>query len=257
MSAAFDTIDRATLLNILETIIEEELGLVRFLLSNTCLNIRIGGTKEEKKFTSNIGIPQGDSLSPIPIVVYLENALKEVRPLLPQPVTESEKALLNEIVYADDVDFIARERIDVTQIQRVLKRYNLEVNVDKTEYTILDRNENSWKNTKKVGTLIGDTEDVQRRKQLSTAALAKLQNVWVRGDKLKKKTKLKLYRALVLAYDCSTWALTQAEEKKLDAFHRKQLKRVVGIRYPVKITNKALYKQCSERPLSLYVLENR
>ena len=82
------------------------------------------------------------------------------------------------------MDFIARERIDVTQIQRVLKRHKLEVNIDKTEYTILDRNENSWKNTKKVGNLIGDTEDVQRRKQLSTAALAKLQRVWVRGDKL-------------------------------------------------------------------------
>ena len=171
MSAAFDTIDRATRLNIFETIIEEdELRLVRFLLSNTCLNIRIEGTKEEKKFTSNIGTPQGDSLSPILFVVYLENALKEVRPILP----ESEKTLPNEIAYADDVDFIARERIDVAQIQRVLKRYNLEVNVDKTEYTILDRNEKSWKNTKKVGTLIGDTEDVQRRKQLSTAALAKL-----------------------------------------------------------------------------------
>ena len=62
------------------------------------------------------------------------------------------------------MDCIARDRIDVTQIQRVLKRYNLEVNVDKTEYTILDRNENSWKNTKKVGTLIKDAEDVQRRK---------------------------------------------------------------------------------------------
>ena len=37
----------------------------------------------------------------------------------------------------------------------------------------------------------------------------------------------------------------------------KQLKRVVGIRYHVKITNKALYKQCNECPLSLYVLENR
>ena len=84
--------------------------------------------------------------------------------------------------------------------------------------------------------------------------------MWVRGDKLKKKTKLKLYRTLVksvLTYNCSTWALTQAEEKKLDAFHRKQLKRVVGIRYPVKITNKALYKQCNKRPLSVYVLENR
>ena len=135
MSAAFDTIDRAILLKILETTIEEdELRLVRFLLSNTCLNITIGGTKEGKKFTSNIGTPQGDSLSPILFAVYLENALKEVRPLLPQPVTESEKTLPSEIAfYADDVDFIARERIDVTQIQRVLKRYNLEVNVDKTE----------------------------------------------------------------------------------------------------------------------------
>ena len=91
MSAAFDTF-----LNILETIIEEdELRLVRFLLGNTCLNIRIGGTKEEKKFTSNIGTPQGDSRSPILFVVYLENALKEVRPLLPQPVTESEKKLFS------------------------------------------------------------------------------------------------------------------------------------------------------------------
>ena len=78
MSAAFDIIDRATLLNILETIIEEdELKLVRFLLSNTCLNIRIGGTKEEKKFTSNIGTPQGDSLSPILFVVILKMLSKK------------------------------------------------------------------------------------------------------------------------------------------------------------------------------------
>ncbi|GFR99437.1 very-long-chain enoyl-CoA reductase [Elysia marginata] len=80
MSAAFDTIDRATLLNILETIIEEdELRLVRFLLSNTCLNIRIGGTKEEKKFTSNIGTPQGDSLSPVLVVRLFGHILRRDR----------------------------------------------------------------------------------------------------------------------------------------------------------------------------------
>ena len=77
-------------------------------------------------------------------MVYLENALKEVRPLLPQPVTESEKTLPHEIAYANYVDFIARERLDVTQIQKVLKRYNLEVNVDITEYTILERETNYY-----------------------------------------------------------------------------------------------------------------
>ena len=261
MSAAFDTIERKTLLDILKTIIEEdELRIVRFLLSNTSLNVKIVGATEEKEFTSNIGTPQGDSLSPVLFVVYLEHALKEVRTTLPQPTTELEKFLPREIAYADDVDFVASENINVAEIQNVLKKYKLEVNVDKTEYTTLTRTENTWKTTKKVGTLIGDTEDIQRRKQLSTAALAKLQNVWIRGDKIKKKTKIKLYRALVksvLTYNCSTWALTQTEEKQLDAFHRKQLKRVLGIRYPVRITNKSLYKQCEEQPLSIYILECR
>ena len=51
---------------------------------------------------------------------------------------------------------------------------------------------------KKVGTLIGDEEDITtRRKRLSTAALAKLQNIWIKGDKVKRKTKIKLYRTLV------------------------------------------------------------
>ena len=34
----------------------------------------------------------------------------------------------------------------------------------------------------------GDEEDINRRKRLSTAALAKLQNNWIKGDKVKRKT---------------------------------------------------------------------
>ena len=82
----------------------------------------------------------------------------------------------------------------------------------------MSRSGTEYKNTKKVGTLIGDEEDIERRKRLSTAALAKLQNVWVKGDKIKRKTKLKLYRTLVksvLTYNCGTWALTQTEEERL------------------------------------------
>ncbi|KAK3797086.1 hypothetical protein RRG08_053742, partial [Elysia crispata] len=219
MSAAFDTIDRQILLDIIERIVEEdELRIIRFLLSDTVINIRISGATEERPFVSNIGTPQGDSLSPVLFSVYLENALKEVRTILPRPTNELEKTLPTEIAYADDVDFVGLKFVDTEVVQNTLHKYNLLVNVDKTEFTTLSRAGTEYKNTKKVGTLIGDEEDVERRKRLSNAALTKLLNFWIKGDKIKRKTKLKLYRSLVksiLVYNCGTWALTKSEEEKI------------------------------------------
>ena len=61
----------------------------------------------------------------------------------------------------------------------------------------------------------------------------------------------------VLLYNCGTWALTKTDEEKLDSFHRKQLRRVLGIRYPAKISNKSLYKKCEQTPISLEALQAR
>ena len=156
---------------------------------------------------------------------------------MPRPTNELEKTLPTEIAYADDVDFVGLNFVDTEEVQNTLHKYNLLVNVDKTEFTTLSRAGTEYKNTKKVGTLIGDEEDVERRKRLSNAALTKLLNVWIKGDKIKRKTKLKLYRSLVksiLVYNCGTWALTKSEEEKLNAFHRKQLRKVLNIKYPLK-----------------------
>ncbi|GFR83199.1 hypothetical protein ElyMa_002384100 [Elysia marginata] len=71
---------------------------------------------------------------------------------------------------------------------------------------------------------------------------------------------IKLYNSLVksiLLYNCGTWALTTTDEKRLDSFHRRQLRRILIIHYPTKITNQSLYKKCSETPLSLQILELR
>ena len=87
------------------------------------------------------------------------------------------KTLPTEIVYADDVDFIGLEFADIAEVKK--QKYILLVNADKTERTTLSRSGKEYKNTKKVGTLIGDEEDINRRKRLSTAALAKLQNIWI------------------------------------------------------------------------------
>ena len=139
-------------------------------------------------------------------------------------------------------------------------KYQLKVNKDKTEFTALSKNEEDWKNENKVSSLIGDLEDVERRKQHSTAALNKLNHVWVKGNKLKTTTKIKLYKSLaksILLYNCSTWALTLTEGEKINAFYRKQLKKVLIIKFPVKITNKSLHKKYQEKPLSLQILKAR
>ena len=51
--------------------------------------------------------------------------------------------------------------------------------------------------------------------------------------------------------------MAQTELNKLDAFHRKQLRKVLNIYYPTKISNKTLYKKCNKKPLSTHILESR
>ena len=134
--------------------------------------------------------------------------------------------------------------------------FSLEVNADKTELTSLHKNSEDLKKSKKVGTLIGDAENVEHRKHLSN----KLTTVWIREDKIKVETKLKLYRILVksiLLYNCGTWALTKTQMEKLNAFHRQQLRKILNIKCPTIISNKTLYTKTNERPISLDVLDNR
>ena len=260
MSSAFDTINRSDLLETLKTIIEEdEIRIIRFLLSNTIINMTVDGASDKIAFNANTGTPQGDGLSPILFVIYLERALRDIR-------TEPEHPLLpNEVAYADDVDFISiKEHRDIDTVQSKLKPHQLNVNTDKTEYTDVerkgDKKEEEWRKTKKVGSLIGDEEDVARRKSLSIISMNKLTHVWIGRDKIRQSVKLLLYRALVksiLLYNCGTWGLTKHQEEALDCHHRKQLRRLLGMKYPTKIKNTKLYEICKESPLSITILQSR
>ncbi|GFR98964.1 very-long-chain enoyl-CoA reductase [Elysia marginata] len=94
MPDALVTFDRKTLLDILEHKIEEdELRIIRFLLSDTTINTRINGAIKEIPFARNIGSPQEESLNPVLFSIYLENALKEVRTILPGPTSDLQKNL--------------------------------------------------------------------------------------------------------------------------------------------------------------------
>ena len=86
--------------------------------------------------------------------------------------------------------------------------------------------------TRKLGSLLGEAEDVARRKQLANVAFRKLSTVWFRRSRISLPLRLRLYESFVvpvLIYNMGTWGLTKTELDRLDAYHRRHLRQIVGI----------------------------
>ena len=93
---------------------------------------------------------------------------------------------------------------------------------EKTEYTTIKRGskeeEREWRNVIKLGSKLGDREDIQRRKELATIALAKNDAIWKKNWKTKLTTRIRLYETLVksvLLYNCGTWDVSRDDQRKL------------------------------------------
>ena len=138
MSKALDTISRDKLLEIVSSFLEEdEVRLIRCLLADTYLRVRVGCELSES-FQYTNGMPQGDSLSPVLFVIYLEAPLCIIRDKSPpRPATDTH--LPSEIAYADNIDFVStcqqwlRQGESVAEQQ--LGEWHGKVNRNKTEHT--------------------------------------------------------------------------------------------------------------------------
>ena len=74
----------------------------------------------------------------------------------------------------------------------------------------------------KLGSLLGDTEDIANRKLKSNTTLHTIEKSWYKKDHVKQSVKLRAYKTLVkpiLIYNSPTWGITARDEKSLNAFH--------------------------------------
>ena len=275
MSSAFDTIKRSVLLDLLRDAgcSEDDIKLVRYLLSNTKLKIKIEKTVSDE-FIVSIGAFQGDSLSGNLFTVYLAGALYHLRAVtmhirLNPPI--SDQLLPLEWEYADDVDFLDEDEENLQALlpvcKEILQEWNLYVNESKTEFTTfyiagkndrdekgeLLKNREPWRSSISLGSKLCDKEDIQRRCTLGNVAFQEYKKVWEQGKRIPLSTRLKIYESLVVSvmlYNCNSWAVPKAYMDKIDICHRKHLRQIVKMTYPTKISDNALYKKCNSRPLS-------
>ena len=265
MSKAFDTISRRKLLTILESFLgSDEVRIIQLLITNTTLKARVKHA-ESSAFPTTTGTPQGDSLSPVLFIIYLEAALREViANLPPRPVHDTDLGLPLLLGYADDVDFISTspEYLDtiLALVDDRLGKWDLRVNQSKTERTSIcrskDRVAEEWRRTRKLGSLIGDREDVARRIQLASVSFKKVWSMWMRGHIISESLRVRVYNAFILPillYNSGTWGLTPVQMRNIDTFHRRQLRIVIGVRYPQIITNADLYRRTGSQPVSALI----
>ncbi|XP_065193065.1 uncharacterized protein LOC135824262 [Sycon ciliatum] len=263
MSRAFDTINRQRLLEVMDGVVgPDERKLLRLLLERTTLVVRVGQATSES-FSNTVGTPQGDGLSPVLFTCYLEAALRDVLSHLP-PRPESDRLLPHESRYADDVNYYSTSldwlRAALPIIAKVLESWSLYVNTQKTEWVTVSSTTENWKTVKQLGSLMATNEDIQRRKQWATIAFKNMYTLWLRREHVSEARRVRLYNAYVLPtllYNCCTWGSTKAVSDKLDVFHRQQLRSLLGIHYPNRITNIELYRRCQSQPISEEVHRRR
>ena len=81
--------------------------------------------------------------------------------------------------------------------------------------------------------------EVMRRIALAASAMNQLGRVW-RQRNLSLVTKLRLYESCVLSvllYCAETWTLLKTDVNRLQAFHMRSLRRILGIRWFNHVTN--------------------
>ena len=81
ISNAFDCRSRPRLISVLGSFLQpDEIQMISYLLQDTVLRVVLPSAKGPS-FPTLRGTPQGDSLSAVLFIVYLEGALRDVRPL--------------------------------------------------------------------------------------------------------------------------------------------------------------------------------
>jgi hypothetical protein len=92
--------------------------MVHVLLDKANLQAKIERALSEP-FDTNLGAPQGDSLSPVLFIIYLELAMRQLRAACPRPPEDLNLPI--EAIYADDTDFISSSTEVIAAIEPAAK----------------------------------------------------------------------------------------------------------------------------------------
>ena len=162
ISKAFDSLPRSKRLNVLHQICDNDDDVIRMchiILAASELQIKYHNERSQS-FTSNVGVPEGDLISPLLFIIYLEAIIYEL-------LSENDHLKLLIFIYADDVDFIHQllnHELDdfLALLTFKFAEWGLSLNPQKTEDWALDINPTHHQNIKKLGSMINPKDQINK-----------------------------------------------------------------------------------------------
>ncbi|KAI8433746.1 hypothetical protein MSG28_015725 [Choristoneura fumiferana] len=302
LEKAFDCVPREALWTILAKIgcPEKFIRMIRLLHDKMTCCVSIDG-EQSGFFPVSCGVKQGCVLAPTLFALYFAVAVREV---LEQSLngigirfrtdggifnlarlkanTKVSHAVITEILYADDLCFVADTphglQTLISDLHGACCRFGLKISVTKTEVMAMDwlgsnnsieifLDERRLKQVEKfkyLGSSITATCDLEleinHRIALAAAAFGKLRLKVFHSHDLRLSTKISVYLAVVLPnllYSSETWVLYRHQIRTLDGFHIRCLRDILNIKWADRVRNTDVLRRANVLGVESYLMRRQ
>jgi hypothetical protein len=233
-------------------------------------------------FRIETGLRQGCVMSPTLFNMYIDNIMKKVTEEMEGGVTVGDE-LIYDLDFADDVALLGDTwemlALMVNKMEAVTQEYGINISTAKSEIVHVGRQEEilmvedvelrnqQLKQVNKfvyLGSVFTNDgrcwPDVERRMAISTTAYNGLVSKLWRRREVSTKVKMRIFNAVILPvmlYGATAWTLTQKEERRLDAWEMKLLRRMLNIRWDDFVRNDDIRCMLNQMPVTWRLRERR
>ena len=256
---AFDSIHRETLWKIMRHygIPEKYIRLIMMFYDRSkCSVITEAGVGPW--FDVKSGVKQGCVMSGFLFILVIDWIMRQTVRQHNTGIQWTLTEMLEDLDYADDIVTTssswnhAQEKL--TRLSENGLKTGLKINKSKTKTLRINaRRENPFvlegedvedvDAFKYLGAYVDKTggadRDIRCRIGQASAAFKRFSKVW-NSSSYWRRTKLRLFYSnviSVLLYGCETWKMNKEDEKRLDVFHHTCLRRILKIRWPMRVSN--------------------
>ena len=276
---AFDSVHRESLWLIMRGygIPSKLINLVKALYNNfECAVVDSDGHGDW--FPIQTGVKQGCNMSGFLFLLVIDHIMKNTTATGRNGIRWNLTTILDDLDFADDIALLASTKQHLQnktdKLVEEAAKTGLKINTHKSK--VMRFNARNHDGIEVNGNKIDDVdsftylgakmtkegggkEDIDNRLAKARAAFNRLKRIW-QTTSISQKTKLKLYKTLVrpvLLYGSETWKMNVNDNRRINVFESRCLRRILRIRWEDRITNDTVIERAGVDKLSTEIKRRR